>query len=103
MRQLVSEVRGRRLAKEIVRRLVNPWTTPSCSRHVKSRGTEPDLEEDFVVFAEVPPFCTVNPNYPQEGERPDMVLAGARVNKALSLILMKPRIAFFSLDHTWRW
>ena len=24
--------------KEIVRRLVNPWTTPSCFRHVKSRG-----------------------------------------------------------------
>jgi hypothetical protein len=32
-----------------------------------------------------------------------MVLVAAEVAKAFSLILMKPRIAFFSLDQAWRW
>ena len=44
-------------------------SSPNPPKRPASTSPEPDLEEDFVEFAEVPPFCTVDPNYPQEGER----------------------------------
>jgi hypothetical protein len=80
----------------------DPVSSPKPLQQLASTNPQPDPDEDFVEFAFCPPTAG-SIQIIRKRESGCYGLGGTRVAKALSLILMKPRIAFFSLDQAWRW